>query len=132
MIYYQYVALACAAADSRSNKSLDSTLAIVRAPQGQGGRFHCWQEYIRTSNYDTPWLPWGVIISLELQADRVAVEIHLKIIDRGEFDRYVLHENDRIEILSFIGGGSPSHYSKTGTNEGQTLCAQSVSQTYQT
>ncbi len=69
---------------------------------------------------------------LEIQADRVAVEIHLKIIDRGEFDRYVLHENDRIEILSFIGGGSPSHYSKTGTNEGQTLCAQSVSQTYQT
>ena len=69
---------------------------------------------------------------LELQADRVAVEINLKILDRGEFDRYVLHEDDRIEILSFIGGGSPSHYSKIGTNEVQTLCAQSVSQTYQT
>jgi thiamine biosynthesis protein ThiS len=48
---------------------------------------------------------------LELQADRVAVEINLKIIDRGEFDRYVLHEDDRIEILSFIGGGSPSNFS---------------------
>ncbi|UCE63036.1 MAG: sulfur carrier protein ThiS [Nitrospirota bacterium] len=54
---------------------------------------------------------------LELPADRVAVEINLKIIDRGEFDAYVLHKDDRVEILSFIGGGSA----------GQTVCAQSVS-----
>ena len=45
---------------------------------------------------------------LELQADRVAVEINLQIIDRSEFDRFVLHNDDRIEILSFIGGGSRS------------------------
>ena len=43
---------------------------------------------------------------LELQADRVAVEINLQIIDRSEFDRSVLQNDDRIEILSFIGGGS--------------------------
>ena len=70
--------------------------------------------------------------ALKLQAGRVAVEINLKIIDRGEFDRYVLHEDDRVEILSFIGGGSPSNLSNTGTGENQTVCAQSVSQTYQT
>ena len=43
---------------------------------------------------------------LELQAERVAVEVNLKILDRGDFSKYVLHEADRIEILSFIGGGS--------------------------
>jgi len=54
---------------------------------------------------------------LELQADRVAVEINLKILDRGEFGEYVLHEDDRIEILSFIGGGSSPTYSMTETRK---------------
>ena len=43
---------------------------------------------------------------LEIRSDQVAVEVNLKIIDRQEFDGWVLQESDRIEILSFIGGGS--------------------------
>ena len=46
--------------------------------------------------------------ALKLRADQVAVEINLKILDRKEFDGMVLQEDDRIEILSFIGGGTPS------------------------
>ncbi len=42
---------------------------------------------------------------LEILPDRVAVEINMEIVDRQEFDRRTLHENDRVEVISFIGGG---------------------------
>ena len=45
---------------------------------------------------------------LEIRVDQVAVEINLKILDRQEFEERVLQKDDRIEILSFIGGGSQS------------------------
>ena len=45
---------------------------------------------------------------LKLRADQVAVEINLKILDRKEFDGIILQEDDHVEILSFIGGGTPS------------------------
>lgn len=43
---------------------------------------------------------------LEIRGDQVAVEINLKILERQEFEGCVLQKDDRIEILSFIGGGS--------------------------
>lgn len=43
---------------------------------------------------------------LAITTDRVAVELNLEILDRGEFERRGLKEGDRIEILSFIGGGA--------------------------
>ena len=64
-----------------------------------------------------------LLAALELQADRVAVEINLKIIDRSEFDRYVLHDDDRIEILSFIGGGCRSRCPPFGLDSAGTTCA---------
>jgi len=42
---------------------------------------------------------------LQVRPDRVAVELNLEILDRQEFDRRGLREGDRIEIISFIGGG---------------------------
>lgn len=42
---------------------------------------------------------------LKLNVERVAVEINLEILDRRDFDARTLQEGDRIEILSFIGGG---------------------------
>lgn len=44
---------------------------------------------------------------LNLRSDQVAVEINLKILDRGDFLTWNLHDGDKVEILSFIGGGSP-------------------------
>lgn len=44
---------------------------------------------------------------LNLRPEQVAVEINLKILDRGDFTTWNLHEGDKVEILSFIGGGSP-------------------------
>ena len=42
---------------------------------------------------------------LAIKTERVAVELNL---DRMEFDRRSLKQGDRVEILSFIGGGAPS------------------------
>lgn len=44
---------------------------------------------------------------LEIKAERVAVELNLEILDRKDFDQRGLKEGDRVEILSFIGGGGP-------------------------
>ena len=43
---------------------------------------------------------------LEIKTERVAVELNLEILDRKDFDHRSLNEGDRVEILSFIGGGA--------------------------
>ncbi len=47
-----------------------------------------------------------VLRELEIKTERVAVELNLEILDRKEFDRRNLQEGDRLEILTFIGGGA--------------------------
>ena len=44
---------------------------------------------------------------LAIKTDRVAVELNLEIMDRKDFDHRSLKQGDRVEILSFIGGGAP-------------------------
>lgn len=46
-----------------------------------------------------------LLLDLDIKQERVAVELNLEILDRGDFGRRVLQEGDRIEILGFIGGG---------------------------
>lgn len=43
---------------------------------------------------------------LDLKPDRVAVELNLEIVDRKDFLTRNLCDGDRVEILSFIGGGA--------------------------
>ena len=43
---------------------------------------------------------------LDIRGERVAVELNLEILDRKEFETRKLQEGDRVEILSFIGGGA--------------------------
>jgi sulfur carrier protein len=45
---------------------------------------------------------------LDITSERVAVELNLEILDRQEFDHRGIKDGDRLEILSFIGGGSLS------------------------
>ncbi|HEX8751119.1 MAG TPA: sulfur carrier protein ThiS [Nitrospira sp.] len=45
---------------------------------------------------------------LDIRTERVAVELNLEIVDRKEFELRGLKEGDRVEILSFIGGGTPA------------------------
>ncbi len=42
---------------------------------------------------------------LAIRPDRVAVEVNLEIVDRREFGHRGLQHGDRVEIISFIGGG---------------------------
>lgn len=56
---------------------------------------------------------------LEIKTERVAVELNLEILDRQEFERRDLKEGDRVEILSFIGGGAPAF---VGGERGTTSC----------
>jgi sulfur carrier protein len=43
---------------------------------------------------------------LDIKTERVAVELNLEILDRKDFDLRSLNAGDRVEILSFIGGGA--------------------------
>ena len=42
---------------------------------------------------------------LEMQDKKIALEINKEVIPRGEFDTYILHEGDIVEIIHAIGGG---------------------------
>lgn len=48
----------------------------------------------------------GLLRELDIRTDRVAVELNLEIVDRNDFETRGLREGDRVEILSFIGGGA--------------------------
>lgn len=42
---------------------------------------------------------------LELASARVAVELNQSVVRRAEWGNIILRENDRIEIVHFVGGG---------------------------
>jgi thiamine biosynthesis protein ThiS len=42
---------------------------------------------------------------LKLPADRVAVELNLEIVPKGNWDQTVIHAGDRLEVVHFVGGG---------------------------
>ncbi len=42
---------------------------------------------------------------LDLQPIRVAVEINMNLVTRSTFDNTVISDGDRIEIVTFVGGG---------------------------
>ena len=43
--------------------------------------------------------------SLNVQSEQVAVEVNLQILNRTDFSTWNLHDGDKIEVISFIGGG---------------------------
>lgn len=42
---------------------------------------------------------------LGVPTGRVAVELNLSVIDQSRFDQLALDQGDRVEIVSFVGGG---------------------------
>jgi thiamine biosynthesis protein ThiS len=52
---------------------------------------------------------------LEIKTERVAVELNLEILDRKDFEGRSLKQGDRVEILSFIGGGALAAVNATRT-----------------
>lgn len=55
------------------------------------------------------WRSGGTVAELlqelAIKNERVAVELNLEILDRSDFGQRGLKDGDRVEILSFIGGG---------------------------
>jgi sulfur carrier protein len=47
----------------------------------------------------------GLLDSLGIGGDRVAVEVNLDIVSRARHATHVINDGDRIEIVQFVGGG---------------------------
>jgi thiamine biosynthesis protein ThiS len=47
-----------------------------------------------------------LITQLELPATRIAVELNREVVRRNDWSGTMLHEDDRIEIVHFVGGGA--------------------------
>lgn len=47
----------------------------------------------------------GLLNKLGIGKERVAVELNLDIVPKGRFGDTILKDGDRIEIVSFVGGG---------------------------
>ena len=48
----------------------------------------------------------GVLVEQRaLQPQRVAVEVNQRLVPRARFDETPLREGDRVEIVTFVGGG---------------------------
>jgi thiamine biosynthesis protein ThiS len=43
---------------------------------------------------------------LKLASARVAIELNQNVVRRADWQNAVLQENDRVEIVHFVGGGS--------------------------
>jgi sulfur carrier protein len=47
----------------------------------------------------------GLVETLGMKADRVAVELNRDIVPRDRWIETQLHEGDQLEIVHFVGGG---------------------------
>jgi sulfur carrier protein len=47
----------------------------------------------------------GLLGELAIEPDRVAVMVNEAIIRRVDFQSFRLKENDKIEVVNFVGGG---------------------------
>ncbi len=50
----------------------------------------------------------SLVDHLGMKADRVAVELNLEIVPRTNWAATNLKDNDKLEIVHFVGGGSTS------------------------
>jgi sulfur carrier protein len=63
-----------------------------------------------TLNGETRDVPAGTTVAellgqLEILPKHVAVEVNLELIPRGRHGDRVLRENDRLEVVTLVGGG---------------------------
>jgi thiamine biosynthesis protein ThiS len=47
-----------------------------------------------------------LITQLDLPVTRVAVELNREVVRRNDWSSTMLHEDDRVEIVHFVGGGA--------------------------
>ena len=47
----------------------------------------------------------NILANLDIKDKYLAVEINEAILPKSEYDKYIIQENDKIEIINAIGGG---------------------------
>lgn len=47
-----------------------------------------------------------LITELDLPVTRIAVEVNREVVRRGEWASMMLRDDDKIEVVHFVGGGS--------------------------
>jgi thiamine biosynthesis protein ThiS len=47
-----------------------------------------------------------LITQLDLPATRIAIELNREVVRRNDWSGTMLHEDDRVEIVHFVGGGA--------------------------
>ena len=48
----------------------------------------------------------GLLLQLSVPGDRVAIELNHLVVRRSEWTKVKLQEDDNVEIVHFVGGGS--------------------------
>ncbi|MCR2032159.1 sulfur carrier protein ThiS [Anaerofustis stercorihominis] len=46
-----------------------------------------------------------LLISLKYDISRVAVELNEEIVSKNDYEKVIIKDNDKLEIVSFVGGG---------------------------
>lgn len=46
-----------------------------------------------------------LINQIEMPAQRIAVELNREVVRRSEWDKTLLNDGDKVEIVHFVGGG---------------------------
>jgi thiazole synthase len=49
-----------------------------------------------------------LLSDLGVREERIAVEVNLRVLDRGDYTGTFLREGDKVEIITFVGGGGES------------------------
>jgi len=47
----------------------------------------------------------SLLNDFEISKDRVVVEVNFDILEEEDFEKYILKEEDVIELINFVGGG---------------------------
>lgn len=47
----------------------------------------------------------GLLDSLGLRRDGIAVAVHMRVVPRGEHDQTPLQAGDKVEVIQAVGGG---------------------------
>lgn len=55
--------------------------------------------------FSNPLTLGELITQLELPATRIAIELNRDVVRRSDWDSTMLKDEDRIEIVHFVGGG---------------------------
>jgi len=46
-----------------------------------------------------------LVVDLSLKAEQIAIELNHTVVRRASWDETLLHADDKIEIVHFVGGG---------------------------